>query len=254
MVIPRIVAEGAVGSHTVGEAARAGTPPRGPRSWSGVPHWRCQMTLLRCTRWPCLITLCLATLFPITGLAQNARVPSRVPTPVLLKRLAEAVDGHRSGQRVWVVASWDSLHPVGGVFIDRGLAERLRDSLGRGWDLFGPFEAPRHEIGDLVGAGCVHDRLSSLMREKICVGPQYPRTDVDSMTLVLHLRAGGTARLPLRRDDDAIFLSMAAIDKFVIPYYAGIIGVGPATDMRARIMTNIAAGAASLNAPQRRAP
>lgn len=52
------------------------------------------------------------------------------------------------------------------------------------------------------------------------------------MQLVLERSGGARDTIPLSPDADAIFLGMAAIDKFAIPYYVRTIGVADANAMR----------------------
>jgi hypothetical protein len=53
------------------------------------------------------------------------------------------------------------------------------------------------------------------------------------------MRDGTVRDIPVGRGVDAIFLSLPAIDKFMIPYYARTIGVDSAAAMRARIVSRI---------------
>jgi hypothetical protein len=158
---------------------------------------------------------------------------------VLLKRLAEAVDGNRTGREVYVVASYDSLNPVRGVFETRREAAALALRLGSSYDSFGPFVAPL-ELASLYFFGCKHDRVFSYL-DDICPPPQFqfPTDSLAELTLTARLKDGTTRTLSLGPRADAVFLSLPAIDKFVIPYYARTIGVDSAAAMRARIVRGV---------------
>jgi hypothetical protein len=95
----------------------------------------------------------------------DARGQTRLPTAQVLRRVAEAVDGHRSGRDVWVVASQlDSVNIIG-VFESPDSADaavrRTNPSL---LPLrMGPFKTVRDgrfELGFLVG--CHHDGISAM--------------------------------------------------------------------------------------------
>jgi hypothetical protein len=80
----------------------------------------------------------------------------------LLKRLAEAVDGHRTGKLVYVVASYDMPNPVAGVFDTKADAEKTAKGAGRSFDVFGPYSAALEQNGDeYFMAGCEHDNQVS---------------------------------------------------------------------------------------------
>jgi hypothetical protein len=193
------------------------------------------------------------TLNMVVAASTSAQDSTRVQTPKLLKRIAEAVDGHRTPGPKFVVASYDSLHPVAGVFSDRPSADDLRARLGPRWDVFGPFHSDvvcelRSEVrmpclDDPIG-GCVHDGWSSMMgrlmgggTEPICppdagVLRGLRLSEVASMTLTFTLRDGTTRHLPISGNADAIFLTLPALDKFAFPYYARVGGPELAAMMR----------------------
>jgi len=133
----------------------------------------------------------------------------RQVSPTLLRALAEAADGYRTGQPVWVVASYAGPPFVVGVYATRDSAARVaRDSAGR-YDVFGPYVAaadqPLRGTPTLVGAA-----LTFRMPDGRQVSVNIDLTKVD-----------------------ALFLSMSAVDKFAIPYYARLYGPGYASHVRA---------------------
>lgn len=192
---------------------------------------------------------------------------SRPLTPTLLRRLAEAVDGHRTGTPVWVIAEYRFPNRVLAVVGDRVRAEADSADLDlardRGIGIFGPFVAPRDSIralpdpSDLVPPppialpfgwirpGCVHDRRTSVMRGlsmetvAICGDQLVPIDELVEMRLVQELRSGEIITTTLPTWVDALFLTLPAVDKFVIPYYARILGPDEASRMRTDIMRGL---------------
>jgi hypothetical protein len=184
----------------------------------------------RCTRhW---FGLCLIGLIglPVAAPAQRERA-APAPDVILLKRIAEAVDGHRTGELVYVVASPAGDHPVAGVFSDPRDADRLLEKLGKGFFRFGPYQSPRELAPPLVVA-CVHIR--SVMLSERCVPPAQPTRfeDVTGLTLVIARANGKPDSLVLPPGTDAIFLTLSTIDKFVVPYYLRTFDIRAVSDMR----------------------
>jgi hypothetical protein len=183
------------------------------------------------------VTLCACALalLPTTLAAQSER-GGPVPDVVMLKRIAEAVDGHRTGGLVYVVASLAGDHPVAGVFGDRKEADELLQKLGKGFSRFGPFQAPLDaEPGYMVG--CVHLKYSSMMHPEsnMCVPPpNVARFDeVIGVSLLLTRTNGRQDTLPMPRGTDLIVLTLNAFDKFAVPYYQRTLGLEGATALRA---------------------
>jgi hypothetical protein len=150
----------------------------------------------------------------------------------MLKRLAEAVDGNRSGKQVYVVLSGDPLDPPAGVLPTFKAATDLANSLGHGAQVHGPFQTT-FEPGDGIAA-CIHVTDSRFYSER-CAPPSRPtpRSDIRSMSLMITRRDGSRDSMLVPVDADAIFMSSAAIDKFVVPYYSRVIGLAAAATMRA---------------------
>ena len=195
--------------------------------------------------------LASAALVLLSSFQADAQEPSRVPSQTLLKRLAEAVDGHRHGRSVYVVARYDSLSPVAAVFRERPEAEALARRMGRGYDVFGPYRyeppqppdwppQPGYSIPEIAFGGCTHDGKTSAM-EGICPQPFMPLDSIVGVFLTFRMRDGSTRPVNVPPSADAIFLTLPAIDKFVIPYYAGIIGADAAAAMRRNIVNRVAA-------------
>ena len=160
-------------------------------------------------------------------------------TPLVLRRLAEVLDGHRTGGTVWIALGRAAPHPALGVFATRAAAlQALRDSVGR-FTLHGPLAATRDPIasdGRQLVLKCQH--YQSAMHAEICPpGPQIDFGSVERMELTIRTRDGRTHILPLDPRADAIFLTLSAVEKFAMPYYAGVLGVESAAALRQRIIT-----------------
>lgn len=173
------------------------------------------------------------------GVGQGAPPPAN---PVMLKRIAEAVDGNRTGKLVYVVVSAEPTSPVLGVFPDFDSAQALATKGDVKASVFGPYQSIADKSEGFISA-CVHDRNTSRMQSNRCT-PPVERNGVVGIQLVLE-RSGGTRdTIPLSPDADAIFLGMAAIDKFAIPYYVRTIGVADANTMRTEFEQRFTSGSA----------
>jgi hypothetical protein len=202
------------------------------------PHSR--RAMLRCAT----ILLCVSLgpedlplgLGPRLGFAQVDT--TRIPSAVMLKRLGEVVDGHRGGVPVYVVASYDFPHAVAGVVESRAEADALVRAAGNRFDRFGPFLS-RKDPGRLVYflMKCVHDQITSAMHPEICPsGPFFAFSDVDTVKVTVWLKTHGVQTFTVPARTDAMFFTMAAIDKFAIPYYTRVLGVEEAARMRQQIV------------------
>ncbi len=170
--------------------------------------------------------------------AQSSRAP--VPDAVMLKRIAEAVDGNRSGKQVYVVLSGEPLNPPVGVFSDLKEANAQLTAAGKGAQLFGPYQTALDPGGNI--AACVHVTGSRWQTDR-CVPPvrTVRQDDVRSLSLVITRLDGTRDSIPLPPNADAVFLSLASIDKFVVPYYARMLGLPAVTAMRQEAERSFAA-------------
>jgi hypothetical protein len=180
----------------------------------------------------------LATLFLIV-LAPAVRAQEPVST-LGLRRFAEALDGHRVGVPVLIVACRDSGFRVGAVVTTRTEADSVIARIGRCYGVFGPYIPIRDLLAPKAVRGCVHDgHTSNQDPSPICPASPFLLSDVVSMTLVTRLRNGTVHEMPMGPEVDAIFLSLPAIDKFMIPYYARVIGIDSAAAMRTQIVRGL---------------
>ncbi len=191
----------------------------------------------------CLAAVLVLALCSGSAVAQDT---TRVPGPTLLKRIAEAVDGDRTGQLLYVVARYDSLSPVRGVLQDRGEATTLARRLGAAYDVFGPFRSPSGPLPVPDGVlPCPHDGIMSILFPSMCPYPvrggRFTQRDIAGIEVSFRLRDGTTRTFPLSRNADAVFFTMPAIEKFAIPYYLKIVGAEAAATLQSQFAARYAA-------------
>jgi hypothetical protein len=149
----------------------------------------------------------------------------------LLRRLGEAVAGYRTGSPVYVLASYRYPFNVVGVYSTRDSASAARESTPHS-QVFGPYVTPL-DFG----------RASALVpmrhvRPTIWVFDSLPETawqeqDVDSVAITVYHRSRRTWHTVSRGlEVDAVFFTLAAIDKFAMPYYANLYGPAYADSLR----------------------
>ena len=153
-----------------------------------------------------LVFLLLTT---TTAPALEAQDSARV-SATMLRVLAEAADAERTGQPVFFVADYRFPHQVLGPFGSRDEAARLQADSGSTFAVFGPYTTPT-EPGVDTASRVVGIRITMMTRR----GRQT--LDLDP------------------RKVDALFLSGAAADKFVIPFYSRVYGPEYAQRLRNRI-------------------
>ena len=131
------------------------------------------------------------------GLAATAAAQtSRPRTASLARVLASVADDHRTGQPVYLVANTRFPEQVVGVFgnIDAAMG-MVRDS-GAGFAAFGPYVTQRDESPwEIVSVTVVRRRGAAM--------------DTVALTVA---------------ESDALFLTKAAAQRFLVPYYAMIYG------------------------------
>jgi hypothetical protein len=150
-----------------------------------------------------------------SGPEQNPRPPvatvlsqDSVPIPAsLLRRLGEAADGYRDGKPKWVVANRTFPHKVAGVFPTAAEAAAAADRAGPGYDDFGPFQT-------------VDDP------------PDQSSVGSENVVAVIVVKEGGKQVRYGADTVDAMFWSLAAFDKFIVPYLAFVYGSREAEKQR----------------------
>jgi hypothetical protein len=147
-----------------------------------------------------------------------------MPSAALLTRLGEAADGNRTGDETWLVAGLDPVggkgHKVHGFYKRKEDAYRdhkkILEEPGSRFMIFGPFLTPKDDTKPKKNrVKCVILELEG--GRKICLdGKKY----------------------------DAVFWTMSAFDKFVVPYYTEITDLKVAAAIRGEFENdeNVVAG------------
>ncbi|MGH7538566.1 MAG: hypothetical protein ACREMF_08030 [Gemmatimonadales bacterium] len=179
--------------------------------------------------------------------AGAARAPAQTPPDTeplsasLLRRLAAAADGYRTGERVYVVAAFDPPHNVAGVFANPDEAVLVRDSVQRKshqrYGKFGPYRSPKDQgrpIVFLARPRCWPTIFPCwLARWRPSEGGPVFVKDLDSVSIVAYRHSGPPWRMTADPMElDAVFFTMSAIDKFVLPYYTALSGPAYAAMLR----------------------
>jgi len=159
----------------------------------------------------------------------------------LLRRLAAAADGYRTGEPVWVVASTYEPYQVEGVYPTVAEANRRSPSI-RGGKVFGPYVTPLDENRVMVFVPTRHLDPTIYMMDSspawTLPPAPWPMARVDSV--VIWAYSGGERWRGFTRGNvDAVFFTLSAYDKFVSPYYSALSGLDVATQMRQPILQYI---------------
>jgi hypothetical protein len=142
----------------------------------------------------------------------------------LLRIIAEAASAYRTGSDVYVVASVipphdrEVFYTYGGSGDPAADAKRYLDSRpdADNWMLFGPFVTQTEGVASSV-------------------------TALDYRVTVEHRQPDGTWTTKVYGEDeqiDALFLTLPAIDKFVVPYYVSVLGIERAQSIRDQFLEN----------------
>ncbi len=165
---------------------------------------------------------------------------ARPLTAALLRRLAEAADGYRTGEPIYVVACHDDpRHDLRVFEREADALEHLARAGGR-FGMFGPFATP---VDGSATGGRAREAAASLDAPD----GSAPAGEVVEVTVSLRDPAGAERMIRLdAREHDALFWSMSAIDKFAVPYYAHTDDAELAVEMRRRAMEGPVCGLAHL--------
>lgn len=131
-------------------------------------------------------------------------------TASLLKRVAEAADGYRSGNEIWIVAATKFPHELEVFKIDTE-AQEYKKQKSRTHEIFGPF---------MTGSPTAMSSSRSQIKE-----------------IVVTLKTGKKINID-PNECDSLFWSESAFDKFVFPYYSQLYGVEHAAKMRKETVAN----------------
>lgn len=176
------------------------------------------------------------------GMAGMAgQVTDSLVSVVVLRRVAEAVDGHRTGNLVYVVVDYSPPFEVVGVYESRPEADRIRRRGSPSLGIVGPIRPPLDPPGGVNLITCVHDHYTSAMHPKYCPAIRaVPFDSVAEIAITVHLINGDSFANRLPRGTDAAFFTLSAVDKFAVPYYAKVLGVEPVVSMRQDLVRRLA--------------
>lgn len=142
----------------------------------------------------------------------------------MLKAVAEAASAYRTGSDVYVAASKTYPHErqvfytYDGSTNPRAAADEFMSSIssrpdGANWVLLGPFTTPTEE----PSSRAIATDFTVTIRGRDVNGNEFERIFDGEM--------------------DAIFLTLPAFDKFVMPYYTYVFGVERAREMREDVVS-----------------
>lgn len=206
-----------------------------PRAYSHpTPRTRVAMALL---------AVLAAALVP--GVTVRAQSGDDMPMSAsLLRRLAEAADAQRTGQRIWLVADPRFPHDVDTVLVSPPPADLV---MPPGYRVYGPYLTPRDfDLPVPRVFGCVHTtfptpsafdprrHLDARLESStgMCPMRAIPIDSIARMELIV-VTLTDTLRIPLPPQMvDAVFFSVSAFDKFVAPYYTQVQGPAYAQALR----------------------
>jgi hypothetical protein len=181
--------------------------------------------------------------------AQKPPEPAPAPAAMsasLLRRLAEAVDGYRTGETLFVVAAWRFPHDVAGVFGTSRVAMEVARRKGD-YGVFGPYFAPPDSGNEMMLYSLrlcpgLHEWDSWCPDTTFALNRAVPYANITDITITIHAKEGAPVERVLGPHEvDAVFFTLSAIDKFVMPYYTRVYGVDFAAQMRATYLRNLRA-------------
>lgn len=178
-----------------------------------------------------------------SGLRAQDTIPALSPAPLqaaLLRRMAEAVDGNRTGQSQYLVVTIYTPYDVLGSFSTVDSA-RAFSRLHARTRIAGPYYAPPdpgQPSPKYLLAGCYHD---GHLTRYICTGDStrangMPLSQVKEVIITV-VAFDSTLTTTTHYDPDhadAFFFTQSAIDKFVLPYYQWVYGAEYAAYLRER--------------------
>lgn len=174
----------------------------------------------------------------------NAQPPQRPMSQTLVRRIAEIIDGHRSGDTIYIVASYNFPHGFYGSFRDPNEARDLaRRDLALALGVFGPYIT----LGEppIFFVGCRHDGFGSAYHATKPICPPEDmrrfRSHPDSMSVTVHFSGARPETIRITPGTDALFFTLPAMDKFYFPYYAKVLGADSVAGMRRRFVEGITA-------------
>jgi hypothetical protein len=175
--------------------------------------------------------------------ASRTQLVMRDSTPPLsagmLRRIAEAADGYRTGRNVWFAVNETAPYEIVRVFED------APGAAPRGARVVGPYLTPADFGSPALFVPVPHVPPTKYGLDSMLYWRLPPEAwkmeDIDSIVITAFRRGGGApwhVSSP-GRDIDAVFFTLAANDKFVFPYYARVSGLDATLRMRDGLLNYI---------------
>jgi hypothetical protein len=149
---------------------------------------------------------------------QSAAVQPTV-SATMLRVLAEAADVYRTGKPIFLVADYRYPHNVVRGFTSRAAASRVKADSGANYGVFGPYVTAE----DSIAANA----------PKVTAIRITTKSSSDTQSVLHNVNPAGA---------DALFFSMSAVDKFVLPYYEKTLGPLYARTLRQKILEGFNSG------------
>jgi len=187
-----------------------------------------------------------ATLSPAQKPPEPAPAPSAMSAS-LLRRLAEAVDGYRTGETLFVAAARSFPHDVAGVFATSRQAMEVARRRGADYGVFGPYFAPPDSGNEMMLYSVrpcpgLHEPDSWCPDTMLSLNQSVPYASIKDITIIIHAKDGASVETVLPPGDvDAVFFTVSAIDKFAMPYYTRVYGAQFAAEMRSAYLRRLRA-------------
>jgi hypothetical protein len=183
-----------------------------------------------------------------TSPAQKPPEPTPAPAAMsasLLRRLAEAVDGYRTGETLFVAAARSFPHDVAGVFTTSRQAAEIARRKGVDYGVFGPYFAPPDSGNEMMLYSVrpcpgLHEPDSWCPDTTFSLNQSVAYANIKDITITIHAKDGAAVETVLPPGNvDAVFFTLSAIDKFVMPYYTRVYNAQYAADMRAAYVRSL---------------
>ncbi len=164
----------------------------------------------------------------------------------LMRRIAEAADGNRTGRLLYfVVTTRAPYYDVLAAFPNDSAAREFQ-STHPGTKVVGPSYAPpdpEQPEPTVLTSGCYHDRT---LTRYICgdttrvIALRVSQVKEIIITVVALDTANSRTTRYSPDHADAFFFTLSAVDKFVIPYYQWVYGAEYAADLRRQSLSRFA--------------
>jgi hypothetical protein len=162
---------------------------------------------------------------------ETREVQTDVMPTTLGKVLSQAADGYRTGEPLWIVAQSEPDYDVTGVFDDYEQAVEAQ-GVEPGLEVFGPYVTDMDFGRPPMFFGACHRPPT---RYYLCLDSEslIPMSEIEAISVTVQAVDRAPIEWTLTPEDaDAIFFNLSAVDKFLLPYYTTLFGVGYAERVR----------------------